>query len=97
MEVCQDLLHQFEAEGDKFLDSIITGNEMKEGCRLSDIHRRLQNIYGDDTFDRSNVHRWMNFKEEKTSIEDKPRSGKPSTTITGMNRQRVDELICAEK
>jgi hypothetical protein len=27
MEVCQDLLHQSEAEGDKFLDSIVTGDE----------------------------------------------------------------------
>ncbi|PNF17980.1 hypothetical protein B7P43_G17450 [Cryptotermes secundus] len=27
MEVCQELLHQFEAEGDKFLDSIVTGDE----------------------------------------------------------------------
>jgi hypothetical protein len=28
MEVYRDLLHQFEAEGDKFLDSIVTGDEM---------------------------------------------------------------------
>jgi hypothetical protein len=28
MEVFQDLLHQFEAESEKFLDSIITGDEM---------------------------------------------------------------------
>jgi hypothetical protein len=27
MEACQDLLHQSEAEGDKFLDSIVTGDE----------------------------------------------------------------------
>ncbi|PNF20470.1 hypothetical protein B7P43_G07694 [Cryptotermes secundus] len=28
MEVCQDLLHKFEAEGEKFLDSIVTRDEM---------------------------------------------------------------------
>jgi hypothetical protein len=28
MEVWQDLLHQFEAEGDKFLDSIVTRDEI---------------------------------------------------------------------
>jgi hypothetical protein len=40
-----------------------------EVCRLSDIHRRLLNVYGDDTIDRSNVHRWMKkFKEGETSI-----------------------------
>jgi hypothetical protein len=27
MEVCQDLLHQLQAEGNKFLDSIVTGDE----------------------------------------------------------------------
>jgi hypothetical protein len=28
MQVCQDLLNQYEAEGDSFLDCIITGDEM---------------------------------------------------------------------
>jgi transposase len=61
----------------------------KEGCRLSDIHRRLQIVYGDDTIDRSNVHRWMQkFKDGETSSEDKPRSGRPSTATTDTNRQR---------
>lgn len=70
----------------------------KEGCRPSDIHRRLQNVYGDDTIDKSNVHRWMKkFKEGETSIEDKPRSGRPSTATTDTNRQRVDELIRADR
>ena len=27
MQVCQDLLNQYEAEGDSFLDRIITGDE----------------------------------------------------------------------
>ena len=27
MEVFQDLLHQFESEGDRFLDSMVTGDE----------------------------------------------------------------------
>jgi hypothetical protein len=45
----------------------------KEGCGLSDIHRRLQNVYGDDTIDKSNVHRWMKkFRDGETSTEDKP-------------------------
>jgi transposase len=70
---------------------------MKEGCRLSNIHRRLQNVYRDDTTDRSNVHRWMKFKERETGIEDKPRSGRPSTATTDTNCQRTDELICTER
>jgi transposase-like protein len=65
---------------------------------LSDIHRRLQNIYGDNIIDTSNVHRWMKkFKERETSIEDKSRSGRPSTATTDTNRQRVDASIRAER
>jgi hypothetical protein len=37
------------------------------------------------------------FKEEEISIEDKPRGGRPSTETTDTNRQRVDELIRAER
>jgi transposase len=70
----------------------------KEGCSLCNIHRRLQNVYGDVAIDRSNMHRWMRkFKEGVTSIEHKPRSGRPSTATTDTNRQRVDELIRAER
>ncbi|XP_053353685.1 protein GVQW3-like [Clarias gariepinus] len=70
----------------------------KEGCRLSDIHRRLQNVYGDGTIDKSNVHRWMKkFKEGENSIEDKPRSGRPTTATTDKNRQQVDELIRTDR
>jgi transposase len=70
---------------------------MKEGCRLSDIQRRLQNVYGVDTIDRSNVHRWMKkFKEGETSTENKPCSGRPSTATTNTNRQQVDKLTHAK-
>jgi hypothetical protein len=31
VEVCQDLLHQFEAEGDKFLDSIVNARRTRRG------------------------------------------------------------------
>jgi transposase len=70
----------------------------KEGCRLSNIHRRLPNVYGHDTIDRSNLHRWIKkFKEREISIEDKPRRGRPSTATTDTSRQRVGELSHAER
>jgi hypothetical protein len=38
------------------------------------------------------------FKEGETNIEDKPHSGRPSSTATtDANHQRVDKLICAER
>lgn len=64
---------------------------MKEGCRLSNIHRRLQNVYRDDTTDKINVHRWLKmFKETGTSLKDKLGCGRPSTATTDTNRQRVE-------
>src|ERR1700761_8057826 len=66
-------------------------------CSPCDIHR-LQNVYGDDTIDKSSVLRWMKkFKEGETNIEDKPRSGRPSTATTDNNRQRVDQLIRTDR
>ncbi|KAG1656388.1 hypothetical protein GQR58_023985 [Nymphon striatum] len=41
-----------------------------DGCRLSDIHRKLYNVYGDDTIDKRNVHRLMNIlKEGKPALK----------------------------
>lgn len=52
---------------------------MKEGRGLSDIHKRLQNVYGDDTIDRSNVYWWMKkFKEGETRIQEKAHRGRSS-------------------
>lgn len=64
---------------------------MKQECRLSDIHGRLQNVYGDDTIDCSNVQRWMKtFKEGESRIGEKPCSGRPSAVTTNTNLQRVE-------
>ncbi|PNF23675.1 Mariner Mos1 transposase [Cryptotermes secundus] len=42
MEVCQDLLHQFEAEGDKFLDSIVTEDET--WCHHYELESKTQSM-----------------------------------------------------
>lgn len=48
--------------------------------RLSDIHKRLQNVYWDSITGKSNVHRWMKkLKERETRTEDKPLSESSST------------------
>lgn len=52
-----------------------------EGVNPTDIHRRLQAVYGDGTIDRSTVNRWaIKFRASevgKVSIEDEPRTGRP--------------------
>lgn len=67
----------------------------KEGCRLSDIHRRLLNVYRDDTIDMSNLQRGMKKFKGEMSMKDKRNCGRPSTVTNDLNHQRVDELIHA--
>ena len=42
----------------------------------NDIHRRLLNVYGDQTVDVSTVRRWVaRFSSGDSDVKDKPRSG----------------------
>jgi len=42
----------------------------------------------------SSVRRWVkHFKDGNTSIQDQPRSGRPRTASTELNKERVEEII----
>jgi transposase len=54
-----------------------------ENIAPNDIHRRLLNVYGDQTVDVSTVRRWVaRFSSGDSDVKDKPRSGRPSTAVT---------------
>ena len=56
-----------------------------------DIHRRLVNVYGDQTVDVSTVRRWVaRFSSGDSDVKDKPRSGRPCTAVTPRNGERLD-------
>jgi histone-lysine N-methyltransferase SETMAR len=58
------------------------------------IHRRLTNVYGEDTVSVHTVRRWVTkLKSSDTSLADRPRSGRPATAVTDSNQQSVYELI----
>ena len=70
------------------------------------IHNRLKNVYMDNSIDYSNVKRWVQrFKKStedheevgKVSIADKPRSGRPSTSVNPDNKTYADELIRTDR
>ena len=70
------------------------------------IHNRLKNVYKDNTIDYSNVKTWVQrFKKStedhkevgKVSIVDKPRSGRPSTSVNPDNKTYADELIRTDR
>jgi len=64
----------------------------------NDIHRRLLNVYGDQTVDVSTVRRWVaRFCSGDSDVKDKPRSGRPCTAVTPRNEERLDQLIRADR
>ena len=77
-----------------------------EGETSLKIHNQMKNVYKDNTIDYSNVTRWVQrFKKStedheevgKASIADKPRSGRPSTSVNPDNKTYADELIRTDR
>jgi len=68
---------------------------MRKKIAPNDIHRRLLNVYGDQTVNVSIVRRWVAcFSSGDSDVKDKPRSGRPCTIVTPRNKERLDQLIC---
>lgn len=58
------------------------------------IHQELLLIQPDTAYSYSSVALWSSrFREGRASVEDDPRSGRPSTTTTKANIKRVEELV----
>ncbi|KAL4142347.1 hypothetical protein QTP88_004826 [Uroleucon formosanum] len=54
--------------------------ETIRGKTVPEIHAALNEVCGTDTVDRSTVQRWhQRFRDGRTSIDNNPRSGRPST------------------
>jgi len=64
----------------------------------NDVHRRLLNVYRDQTMDVCIVRRWVaRFSSGDSDVKDKPCSGRPCTTVTPRNEERLDQLICVNR
>lgn len=58
------------------------------------IHRKLLPVYGEDTLDRSSIQRWVQrFKEGDFSLLDNPRCGRPSTVVSDVNKETINQII----
>jgi len=54
----------------------------------------LQQAYGEDCLSRTQCHEWyQRFKSGRTSIEDDPKSGRPSTSMDDDHVEKVLDLI----
>lgn len=64
------------------------------GKSPSDALRMLQEVYGDEAMSRSRVFEWYKrFKEGREDVEDDSRSGRPSTSRTADNVERVKQMV----
>jgi len=67
---------------------------VKLGKTPSEALELLQQVYGDETMSRSHVFEWhKRFKEGRQDVEDDPRSGRPSTSRTDANVERVRQAV----
>ena len=54
----------------------------------------LQQAYGEDCLSRTQYHEWyQRFKSGRTSIEDDPKSGRPSTSMDDDHVEKVLAVI----
>ena len=70
----------------KFL--VPLGNTPTETLKL------LKKVYGDDVMSRTHLLKWhTRFKEEREKVEDDHQSGRPSTSRTDKNVERVRQKV----
>jgi hypothetical protein len=82
--------------------SICTKEEMRgvirflivEDVKPVEIIRPMQAQYGDNCLSRSKIYEWLDhFKKGRTSVCDKKRSGRPSTSRTENNIQAIERMV----
>ena len=68
------------------------------GKTPSDALGMLHEVYGDETMSRSRVFEWhKRFEEGREDVEDDSRSGRPSTSSTADNVERVKQMVRGDR
>jgi len=61
---------------------------------FTEAFQMLQQAYGEDCLSRTQYHEWyQHFKSGRTSIEDDPKSGRPSTSMDDDHVEKVLAVI----
>jgi len=61
---------------------------------FTEAFQMLQQAYGEDCLSRTQYHEWyQRFKSGRTSIEDDPKSGRPSTSMDDDHVEKVLAVI----
>ncbi|GFU61877.1 protein GVQW3 [Trichonephila clavipes] len=68
------------------------------GHNATETFAKLQQAYGDSVLSRAQGFRWFKaFSKGRESIEDEPRSGRPSVSKTAENVIRVRDLLRSDR
>jgi len=66
----------------------------KQGKTFTETFQILQQAYGEDCLSRTQCHEWyQRFKSGRTSIEEDPKSGRPSTSMDDDHVEKVLTVI----
>ena len=69
----------------------------KLGKTPSESFAMLQQVYREETMSRTRAFEWhKRFKEGREEVEVDPRSGRPSTSRTADNIERVNQMVRAD-
>jgi len=65
-----------------------------ENVQPQQIHNRMIIVYGEDAPSYATVKRWaVEFRRGRTSLEDDPRSGRPSDAVCEENCHAVENIV----
>lgn len=93
MAVCILIIMEFSREERRAIIKFLCAN----GENCVNIHRELVSVCGDEALDYSNVNRWVEkFKTGRVSSADFLRSGRPCSSRTAANTERVNNLILGD-
>ena len=70
----------------------------KKRLTTKEIHTDMVSTLGDDATALSTVKKWAaEFKRGRESLEDDPRSGRPSSVTTQENIDRIHQMVMNDK
>lgn len=70
----------------------------KENVSPKDITDRMAKIYGQDAPSYSTIKKWAAlFRAGRISLDDDPRSGRPSTAITEENVRQIEKMVMGDR
>ena len=71
---------------------------VKLGKMATETLKMLLNVYGDSSVSRTRVFEWYKqFVEGREDVEDDPKSGRPCTSTTDTNIEKVRQLVRSDR